>query len=531
MPMVLHLRSAARSDVGLVRAENEDSGYAGARILVVADGMGGHAAGELASSAAVAKMAAIEQGNDLDLDATDAVAVLEAALDEAHDALAQHVEASPESAGLGTTLTALAWLDGEVAIVHVGDSRAYLLRDGLLAQLTKDDTYVQTLVDSGRITEEEAFTHDRRNLLTQALDGVNTVEPEFSVRPAHAGDRYLLCSDGLCGVVPPERLRQILNLAADPTGVVDALVEEALQRGAPDNVTVVVADVIDIDPADAASTVRPTVVGAAFEQRNRERLPDVSFPADRQPVEVARGVGAAEGGGIAGESPTLALTGPGPGAGGRTGSAAAAGTSDLVGAAVLPQPSAATVASPDPAATAGAGAAAGGGSSDSGGRHGGPKHAAPSRSWWPRTLAVVAVVALAIGLLLGWQWLRNQYFVGELNGRVAVFQGIPLGFGEHGFSTVEQESATQTSALPEYERSRVEQTIPAATAAEALSIMNKLAAAAQQCASAKPPTGCPGQPAASASASAGSTAAASPAATSTSASPAQPAAPAPGGTP
>ncbi|MFM2438978.1 MAG: PP2C-family Ser/Thr phosphatase, partial [Actinomycetota bacterium] len=391
---------------------------------------------------------------------------------------------------------ALAWLDDEIAIVHVGDSRAYLLRDGALAQLTKDDTYVQTLVDSGRITADEAFTHERRNLLTQALDGVHSVEPEFSVRPAHAGDRYMLCSDGLCGVVPEDRLREILSLQADPTGIVDALVEEALAHGAPDNVTVVVADVIEVDPADAASHPRPTVVGAAFEQRNRERLPEVAFPADRQPELLG-----------AGESPTVAADGL-----------------------ALPPRNAPLGTMPQAPAESG---------DDSGGRRSGPRHAAPSRSLWPRLAAVAAILAVALGAFLGWQWMRGQYFVGDLNGNVAVFQGIPLGFGDHGFSTVEQESATKTAALPEYERSRVDQTIPAATAAEALSIMNKLEAAAQSCASAKPPTGCPQQPTPSASPSASppATASATPATSSPAASsaaapaPAATAAPAAAGTP
>ena len=276
--MALALRYAARSDVGQVRQGNEDSGYAAPRLLIVADGMGGHAGGELASATAVATLAQIADAN---LGQGEALTRLAEAVESAGSTIGLVVADSPELAGMGTTVTGLYWLaDGDgarIAIVHVGDSRAYLLRDGDLSQITHDHTYVQTLVDAGRITEEEASTHPRRNLLMRALDGVQVAEPDLSVREARLGDRYLLASDGLHGVVSGEEIARILG-SREPTVCVTELVDLALSRGAPDNVTVVVAHVIEGRDA----TALPVVVGAAGEPRVRARLPRVHFPDDAQ---------------------------------------------------------------------------------------------------------------------------------------------------------------------------------------------------------------------------------------------------------
>ena len=276
--MALALRYAARSDVGQVRQGNEDSGYAAPRLLIVADGMGGHAGGELASATAVATLAQIADAN---LGQGEALTRLAEAVESAGSTIGLVVADSPELAGMGTTVTGLYWLaDGDsarIAIVHVGDSRAYLLRDGDLSQITHDHTYVQTLVDAGRITEEEASTHPRRNLLMRALDGVQVAEPDLSVRESRLGDRYLLASDGLHGVVSGEEIARILG-SREPTVCVTELVDLALSRGAPDNVTVVVAHVIE--GTDAAAL--PVVVGAAGEPRVRARLPRVHFPDDAQ---------------------------------------------------------------------------------------------------------------------------------------------------------------------------------------------------------------------------------------------------------
>jgi protein phosphatase len=237
--MNLRLRSSARSDIGLVRSGNEDSGYAGPDLLVVADGMGGHAAGELASAAAISTMSGVEP----DEDEADTLERLADAVVATSERIADVVSEHPQFAGMGTTLTALAWLGdhpARVAVLHVGDSRAYLLRAGELTQLTKDHTYVQTLIDSGELSPEDAATHPRRNLLMRAIDGVHHAEPDLSVREAHLGDRYLVCSDGLCGYVDDELIRTHLTLP-DQIAAVTALVDAALEAGAPDNVTVVIA--------------------------------------------------------------------------------------------------------------------------------------------------------------------------------------------------------------------------------------------------------------------------------------------------
>lgn len=239
--MTLVLRYAARSDRGLVRANNEDSVYAGARLLALADGMGGHAAGEVASQLVIAALAHLdddEPGGDL-------LSKLDAAVREGNSAIAAHVEADPELEGMGTTLTAILFAGNRLGLVHIGDSRGYLMRDGELTQITKDDTFVQTLVDEGRITAEEAHSHPQRSLIMRALTG-HEVEPTLIMREARAGDRYLLCSDGLSDPVSHETILEALQIS-DVAESADRLIELALRGGGPDNVTVVVADVIDYD--------------------------------------------------------------------------------------------------------------------------------------------------------------------------------------------------------------------------------------------------------------------------------------------
>ena len=272
MPLVF--RYAARSDVGLVRQGNEDSGYASDNLLIVADGMGGHVAGELASATVTAILAGLPIA-----DSEDVLTQLADAVDEAQLEMRHIIAERPDFQGMGTTVTVVCWQGDRASIAHVGDSRAYMLRNGELLRLTKDHTYVQTLVDAGQITEEQAHTHRRRNLLIRAIDGVNTVEPDLSIREVHAGDRILLCSDGLSGVVSDAQIREILS-RGDPTGAVTALVEAAIEGGAPDNVTCVVADVAHVDTPPVGN--RPVVVGAAAEPRTRSQLPSVDFPQDSQ---------------------------------------------------------------------------------------------------------------------------------------------------------------------------------------------------------------------------------------------------------
>ncbi|MCW2735249.1 MAG: potassium transporter ATPase [Mycobacterium sp.] len=264
--MTLVLRYAARSDRGLVRANNEDSVYAGARLLALADGMGGHAAGEVASQLVIAALAHLdddEPGGDL-------LSQLNSAVHEGNSAIAAHVEADPELEGMGTTLTAILFAGNRLGLVHVGDSRGYLLRDGELTQITKDDTFVQTLVDEGRITAEEAHSHPQRSLIMRALTG-HEVEPTLTVREAHAGDRYLLCSDGLSDPVSHDTILDALQIP-DVTESADRLIEMALRGGGPDNVTVVVADVVDYEYGQT----QPILAGAVSGEDDQSAPPNTA---------------------------------------------------------------------------------------------------------------------------------------------------------------------------------------------------------------------------------------------------------------
>ena len=244
----------ARSHLGMVRENNEDSAYAGPRLLALADGMGGHAAGEIASQFVVAALARLDE----DEPGQNLTAALTRALTVGNEAIAAHVETHPETEGMGCTATALLFDGRRMGLIHVGDSRAYLLRDGTLSQITRDDTFVQSLVDRGELSADEAHTHPRRSLILKALTG-EPVEPTAVIREARVGDRYLLCSDGLSDPVSTETIAETLS-----TGTVeeaaDRLVQLALRSGGPDNITVVLADVVD-SPRDAPAV--PVVVGAA----------------------------------------------------------------------------------------------------------------------------------------------------------------------------------------------------------------------------------------------------------------------------
>jgi serine/threonine protein phosphatase PrpC len=251
--MTLVLRYAARSDRGLVRSSNQDSVYAGPRLLALADGMGGHAAGEVASKVVIASLAPLdddEPGDDLLFQLREAVGGGNAAISEL-------VANDPDLDGMGTTLTAMLFSGSRMGLVHVGDSRAYLYRNGQFAQITRDDSFVNELLEQGRITADQAATHPQRSLLLKALTG-HEVEPTFVVREARAGDRYLLCSDGLSGMVSDETLAEAIQIP-DPQRCADRMIELALKGGGTDNVTVIVADVVDVDYGEDA----PIVGGAA----------------------------------------------------------------------------------------------------------------------------------------------------------------------------------------------------------------------------------------------------------------------------
>ncbi|MFI7705154.1 MerR family transcriptional regulator [Nonomuraea sp. NPDC049480] len=244
---VLGIRYAARSESGLVRTSNEDTAYAGPRLLAVADGVRG-SGGDLASAAAVDALKPLET---MAVPAEDLLGALTDAVGEAERAIGE-IAASTPSGEAVTTLTALLWSGSRLALVHIGDTRAYLVRDGELFQITHDHTYVQSLVDEGRLTAEEAASHPQRSLLARALTGTGGAQPELSLHRTVAGDRYLLCSDGVSTVVPAGSLREVLTGPGAPQQVLDELVARAYAAGAPDNIACVVADVVSLETPSAA---------------------------------------------------------------------------------------------------------------------------------------------------------------------------------------------------------------------------------------------------------------------------------------
>ncbi|MCH9816473.1 MAG: protein phosphatase 2C domain-containing protein [Actinomycetia bacterium] len=432
--MVNRLRFSARSDIGLQRTGNEDSGFADSHLLMVADGMGGHAAGELASAMAVATFAEIDAGSLSDEEVLESMAD---GVDQLTERIGDVIAADPANQGMGTTVTGMHWHGDRVGIVHVGDSRAYRLRDGQLSQITKDHTYVQTLVDSGEITPEMAASHPRRNLLIRAVDGIHPVEADLSMRETKAGDRYLLCSDGLTGVVSDDRIAEVLKNDADPTGAVTRLVDMALEGGAPDNVTVVIADVLQ-GVREGSSDRLPVVVGAAGEPANRAKLPNVPWPVDEQldpddPRPRQRATTVPEP-----ERPTQPI-------------------------AVVESPT-----TPD-----------------------------ASRSRWVKVAAAVVasfVLLLAIvGAALLW-WLGGQWYVADLDGRVTVFHGVPGTLGPIPLQVPENQTDTEVAALPSYDQSRVETGIPTTSLEVATGVANELAQRAAECQVNPKLPGCPDSP-------------------------------------
>ena len=235
----LTVRYGMRSDIGLHREDNEDAAYAGARLLAVADGMGGHAAGEMASAAVIEALRPL----DTQVPAGELLNALDHAVRRADSALRDMVQANPALRGMGTTLTALLWSGSQLGLVHIGDSRAYLVRDGEVFQITQDHTLVQSLLDDGKITAEEVASHPQRLLLLRALTGDHASRPDLQLHQTHPGDRYLLCSDGLHVVVPADAITRVLLTVADPDQAAADLIALAIDGGAPDNITCIVADV------------------------------------------------------------------------------------------------------------------------------------------------------------------------------------------------------------------------------------------------------------------------------------------------
>ncbi|GAA1949351.1 PP2C family protein-serine/threonine phosphatase [Microbacterium aquimaris] len=257
--MVFQGSSAAISHTGKVRSNNQDSGYAGSNLFVVADGMGGHAGGDVASALVIHRLEHLD--DDPFASPTVAERALRDAIADSATELIDTVGRRPELAGMGTTVSALLMVDDLAVIAHIGDSRIYLYRDGSLTQITTDHTFVQRLVDSGRITPEEARYHPRRSVLMRVLGDMDP-DPELDtfIMPTQPGDRWLLCSDGLSGVVDDAHTQKALAAGNAPGRTADTLLKQALDGGAPDNVTIVL---VDVGGAHPVFTGTATIVGSA----------------------------------------------------------------------------------------------------------------------------------------------------------------------------------------------------------------------------------------------------------------------------
>lgn len=391
---MISFRHAASSHTGVIRNGNEDSGYADAHLLVIADGMGGHAAGELASAAVVAAVCA--DVSDRPSTVADFNRWVRNKLEQAHGRIGDLVAEEPERRGMGTTFTLLGSLDDSLMVAHIGDSRAYRFRDGVLTQLTKDHTYVQVLVDSGKLDAAQAMYHPRRNLLLRTIDGIHELELDVIESDIRVGDRYLVCSDGLNTVLPDPTIADVLG-KGDPTYAVATLVDYALAGGAPDNVSVIVADVTDADEQQDA-----VLIGAAREDDVREDLGTMPLPID------------------------------GP-------------------------------------------------------RQDDLRTAVRGKTGW-----FIAGVAVGIALLLVFvRWTAGQYYVAELDGKVAVYHGVPQSIGPIKLARLERVTDINLADLPSFDRTVVESGISAESLQAANTIVLRIASQATTCQTNPSTPGCP----------------------------------------
>ena len=450
--MTLALRYAVRSDVGLLREGNEDSAYAGPHLLAIADGMGGHAAGEVASAATITALAPL----DAEHPASDLVNALAGAVASANMRLQELIISDPSVEGMGTTLTALLWSDGQAALCHIGDSRAYVLRNGQFYQITHDHTLVQSLVDEGKITEDDVATHPHRSLLLRALDGRTVADPDLSTHETMAGDRYLLCSDGLSGVVTEQTLHQTLGSVWDPEKAALQLIELAIKGGGPDNITCIVADVVDTQTAALPPTRVPVLAGAASHGSPADLRPSArqNSPATRamrltktapQPALPDEAEQATWGNGYHGPD------------GHQAGDAVAGGTASA--------------------------------QDDRDGRHGYDddeddyaQHR-EGRRRWPivTTLLVLLVLLIGGGLYGGWRYVQGQYYVGVQDGNVAIFRGINQNLAGISLSSLITRTGLPISQVVASNQSMIRQTIPASSLADAQTLVGQIQSEVDNC--------------------------------------------------
>lgn len=435
--MPIALRYAARTDLGLgSKSRNEDSAYAGPDLLILADGMGGHAAGDVASSTVVGELVALD---GVGLGADDAQEQLRAAVLRANAHLREAMDASDDLEGMGTTCIALLRTGTKLVVANIGDSRAFMLRDGTMTQITKDHSFVQALLDDGRITEEEAEHHPQRNMVTRVLTGREDDEPDLSLREGKIGDRYLLCSDGLSDYVAASTIKDILANGGTPDETADKLIAIALRASTRDNVTVVVADVVD--QANASSN-QPQVVGAAA-ALGATHDPDATQPQPQTPAEKAAALRREA------NQPPPPQGPPDAPAGGAT-----------------PAPGSGPLLAEE-----------------------GPGSRSSTRFRWAFLAGLIAVV-LAVAAFVGHRWSQQQFYVGQQNGIVTIFRGVPQDFGPLSLNDVDTRTDIAVADLPPFYRQKVGDTLSASGKTAAIRIVENLRAEMVKCQTGTGGSGC-----------------------------------------
>lgn len=487
-PRPLIMRYAARSDVGRVRAKNDDSGYVGRHLAVVADGMGGHAGGDVASAATVLDMIHLDT-DDYD---GDAGTVLADEIQTANSLLSELVHINPKLAGMGTTVTALLLAEGKLHFAHIGDSRAYRLRNGEFEQISIDHTFVQRLIDEGRLRPEEAETHPHKNVLMRVLGDVDaSPELDLATLDVEPGERWLLCSDGL-NYVAGHVVERTVRETQDIRECVETLVDLTLEAGAPDNVTVIMLEVteetvddvqtaaVEVVPSPESAEPDPakenTSAASAKEPPAARPLPDRQDGQDGQDGENPSSPAGDDGGQGERKEPT-ATTDPHLGehlSAEVLREELASRPHLLVGAAVtaaetgsIPTIAGRTVARR--AATL-------------------LTHKAEplrdeaeylgqerrQRHWITIGIAAAALVVLAVGLWLGYAWTQTRYYIGEFDQRVAIFNGVSQRLGPIQLSTLEAVTDVRMESLPQFSQQRVRQTVPARDLYDAQRIVKNL---------------------------------------------------------
>ncbi len=470
----LFLYSTTVSDVGTVRANNQDSSFAGEHLIAICDGMGGHAGGDTASSIAIRSLAHIEQ-DDTGGDVEVISRMMETSVMAAHDAIVGKAKRERKLAGMGTTVTAVALVAGYWVVAHIGDSRAYLLRDGHLSRITCDHSYVQHLIDTGRITPAEAKNHPQRNVVMRVLGDFDIdPHPDISIRKAHPADRWLLCSDGLCGVLEDSTIKETMTALADQGECAQRLVQMALRAGSTDNVTAVIADATLALDADAFDLPHQTPLVGGAASRNLEPIADIvnepvstapalrddHSPAKRaaalmQPADTQHNDAAP----ASAEPSTTRVVQPSA-VREETGERDNPDTGEIP---VVQKPDGRLSAEPNDPEVAKA-------IRD---EHVEQKKATRAKHQRNR-LAIVITILLAVAVLFGagtgtYMWSQTRYYVGNSNGKVAIYQGVPTNLFGLALSHEVSSTSITVSNLPQTWRDQLNRGISVGSLDEAQS--------------------------------------------------------------